>query len=54
MIYLKTLLWLLGYPIILILSCALFVISYIRGCEDCLDWCIKLIEWHIDIKPKED
>ena len=70
MIYLKRILWLLGYPIMWLLSCALLVISlfiigfkwtflYIKngdtqGCGDCLEWVIKFIDWYNDIKPKED
>jgi hypothetical protein len=50
------------------LSGALFVISsfvivfnsaflYIKngntqGCDNCLDWCIKLIDWYDGIEPK--
>ena len=26
----------------------------IQGCSDCIEWCIKLMEWYNDIEPKED
>ena len=70
MIYIKRILWLLGYPIMYLLSCALCVISLvpiglicmflyikngdIEGCSDYICWCIALIEWYCDIEPKED
>ncbi len=70
MIYIKRILWLLGYAIIWLLSCLLFVVSVvftvfkclylyikngnIEGCNDCVEWCINLIEWYNDIEPKED
>ena len=68
MIYIKRILWLLGQLIMWPLSGALFVISsfvivfnsaflYIKngntqGCDNCLDWCIKLIDWYDGIEPK--
>lgn len=70
MIYIKRTLWLLGYPIMWLLSCILFMVSLfimgfecmflyikngdIQGCADCLVCCVKLIEWYSDIEPKED
>lgn len=53
MIYLKRTLWLLGYPIILLLACILFCVAFafvgfeclylyikngnIEGCNDCIE-----------------
>ena len=70
MIYVKRILWLLFSPIIWLLACATFVISLfiigfgclflyikkgdIQGSNDCLEWCVKIIEWYKDIEPKED
>ena len=70
MIYLKRTLWLLGYPIMWLLSCALFFVAFafmgfecfylyikngdIQGCADCLEWCMKIVEWYSDIEPKKD
>lgn len=77
MIYIKRTLWLLGYPIIYLVACLLFCVAIvfigfeclflyikngdIQGCDDCLEWFVKLIEWRIkfiewysDIEPKED
>lgn len=65
MIYLKRTLWLLGFPIIWLLSCALFIVSVIfvvfecpylfikngdiEGCNDCVEWVVKLIDWYNDL-----
>lgn len=70
MIYLKRILWLLGYPIMWVLSCALFIVAVVsigvtciflyikngdtQGGVDYLLLCIKPLEWYIDIEPKED
>lgn len=70
MIYIKRLLWLLGYPIMWLLSCMLFIVAVvficfecldvyikngdIQDCANCLNWSIKLIEWYSDIEPKEN
>lgn len=70
MIYLKRALWLLGYPIMYLLSCVLFIVAVasigvtciflyikngdIEGCNNCLDWVIKIIDLYNDIEPKED
>ena len=70
MIYLKRTLWLLGYPIMYLLSCVLFIVAVasigvtciflyikngdIEGCNNCLDWVIKIIDLYNDIEPKED
>ena len=70
MIYLKRTLWLLGYPIMYLLSCVLFIVAiafigfecfylYIKNgniedCGNCLILCIKLIEWYSEIEPNED
>lgn len=68
MIYLKRILWLLGYPIMWLLSCALFIVSVvftvfkclylyikngdIEGCNYCFEWCIMFVDWYNDIEPK--
>lgn len=70
MIYVKRILWLLGYPIMWLLACIIFIISLfvivfmciflyikngnIEGCNDYLEWCYKLIEWYNNIEPKEN
>jgi len=70
MIYIKRILWLLGYPIMWVLSCALFIVAvvfigfkclylYIKNgdievCNDPIEWVVKIIDWYNDIEPKED
>ena len=70
MIYIKRILWLLGYPIIWLLACILFIAAFafigfecfylyvkngdIQDCANCLELCIKFIEWYDDIEPKEN
>ena len=70
MIYIKRILWLLGYAIMWLLSCAVFIVSVIftafkclylyikngniEGCDDCIEWVIKFVYWYNDIEPKED
>ena len=41
MIYIKRLLWLLGYPIVWLLSCMLFIVAVVFICFECLDVYIK-------------
>lgn len=69
MIYLKRILWLLGYPIMWVLACALSIAALafigfeclylyikngdIQDCYDCFEWCIILIEWYNSIELKE-
>lgn len=70
MIYIKRILWLLGYAIMWLLSCSVFVVSVIftgfkclylyikngniEGCDDCIEWVIKFVYWYNDIEPKEN
>lgn len=66
MIYIKRILWLLGYPIMWVLACVLFIVAsvfvgfvYIKNgdiqvFDDCIELVIRFIEWYNDIEPKED
>lgn len=70
MIYLKRILWLLGYPIMWLLSYILLLLTFVfigfwcsylyiktgdtQGFDDYLDWDIKIMGWYNDIEPKED
>jgi hypothetical protein len=69
MIYIKRILWLLGYPIMYLLSCILLMIAFVftifkwlflyiktgntQYCLDCFEILFKIMEWYIDIEPKE-
>lgn len=64
MIYLKRILWLLGYPIMWVLACALFIVSVvfvgfkclylfikngdIEGSYDPIEYVVRFIEWYND------
>lgn len=64
MIYLKRILWLLGYPIMWVLACALFIVSVVFVGFKCLylfikngdiegsyypiEWVVRFIEWYND------
>ncbi len=68
MIYIKRILWLLGYPIMWLLSCILLMMAFIfmcfiamflyikngniQGYDNCLDQCFKFIDWYNNIEPK--
>ena len=70
MIYLKRILWLLGYPIMWVLASIVlwttFVFSLfeylflyikngnIKGCFNIIEKTFKIVEWYNDIEPKED
>jgi len=66
MIYIKRILWLLGYPIMWLLASVLFIVAfvfigfvYIKNgdiqCFDvCLEWVIKFIDWYNNIELKEN
>ena len=71
MIYIKRILWLLGYPIMWLLSCCpLFAAAVIftgfkclylyikngdiKGCNDPIEWVVKIVDWYYNIEPKED
>ena len=70
MIYIKRILWLLGYPTMWLLACILFIASFafigfecfylyikngnIKGCFNFIEIAFKIVEWYIDIEPKED
>lgn len=70
MIYIKRLLWLLGYPIMWLLASIVLMVAFvfllfgclflyikngdIKGCFNCFEIGFKFIEWYIDIEPKED
>ena len=68
MIYIKRILWLLGYPIMWLLSCILLMMAFIfmcfiamflyikngniQGYDNCIDQCFKLIDWYSNIELK--
>lgn len=64
MIYLKRILWLLGYPIMWVLVSVLFILSFVfvgfvyikngdvKSFDDCLEWVVKIIDWYNNIEPK--
>ena len=64
MIYIKRILWLLGYPIMWVLASVLFILSFVfvgfvyikngntHSFDDCLDWVVKFIDWYNNIEPK--
>lgn len=70
MIYIKRTLWLLGYPIMWLLACTLFIVTtaflgfeclclYIKNGNikdffNCFEWVFYFIDWYHDVEPKED
>ena len=68
MIYIKRILWLLGYLIIWLLFWILLMVTFIftcfvaiflyiktgniQGYDNCLDWGFKLMKWYGNIEPK--
>lgn len=69
MIYLKRILWLLGYPIMWILASIVLIVAFvlfifeclflyikngdIKGCFNCFEIPFKFTEGYNDIEPKE-
>lgn len=70
MIYIKRTLWLLGYPIMWVLASIVLMVAFvfflfvclflyikngdIKGCFNFIERAFKIVEWYIDIEPKED
>ena len=69
MIYIKRIFWLLGYPIMCLLTCTFVIMVFIfmcfiamflyikngniQGYDNCLNLPFKLIEWYSNIELKE-